>query len=134
MSKANFLVAVLILAVVGYVVIGQLNRAARTSHHLLALEVAKKIETQIEKVHRRLKRYPDAGNEFETLVLGKLDLHRYRVKLAVADFKRGCRNEPASFNVIAGPTGRESVISLQYFGCNYRRHYLFKGRLIRISH
>lgn len=134
MSKLNYLLVILILSVVGYVVIGQLNQAARSSYHLLAIEVIKKIHLHIEKACDQLKRYPDSDREFETFVLDKLkhDLHSYPGKLAVENFTPGSAVSPASFRVRVGPPDKEVVVSLKYYGSDYRAQLSYKGKLERL--
>lgn len=131
MTKINYLLAILLLAIVGYIVIGQLNQATRTSYDLLTYEVIKKININIEKTYKQLKRYPDADKEFESLVLNKLNLHDYRGRIKIEDFKPGNAMSPASFNVKAGASGKEAVISLKYYGTEYKYHLLYKGKLAR---
>lgn len=129
MSKLHYLLLVLVITIVGYVVVGQLNRATETARELTAQEVIKRISFTVEKAYRQLKRYPDAGEEFRRLVLEQLDLHRYPERIVVEGFIPGNARLPASFHLKVGPPDREVMISLRYYGSDYRVHLEYKGRL-----
>lgn len=132
MSKLNYLLLVLVITIVGYIVIGQMNRATETAHELTAEEVIKRINITIEKAYGQLKRYPDAGEEFRRLVLERLDLHHYPERIVIEGFIPGNARLPASFHLKVGPPDREVMISLRYYGSGYRVHPQYKGRLERI--
>lgn len=132
MSKINYLLLVLIITIVGYAVVGQMNRATETAHQLTAEEVIKRISITIEKAYRQLKRYPFADDEFKRLVLERLDLHHYPERIVIEGFIPGNARLPASFHLKVGPPDREVMISLRYYGSNYRLHLEYKGRLERM--
>lgn len=132
MSKLNYLLLVLVITIVGYIVIGQMNRATETAHELTAEEVIKRINITIGKAYGQLKRYPDAGEEFRRLVLERLDLHHYPERIVIDGFIPGNARLPASFHLKVGPPDREVMISLRYYGSGYRVHPQYKGRLERI--
>ncbi|MCP4157940.1 MAG: hypothetical protein GY757_60080 [bacterium] len=131
MSKINYLVVILLLCVLAYVIMGQLSEATGTSYELLAFEAIKRIDIKLKKAYMKLKRYPDANKEFETLVLDEFSLYDLKGKVIIRDFKPGSAAMPASFNLIAG-TGREKVtIPLEYYGSDFQNHFLYKGRLVK---
>ncbi len=133
MSKRSYLLIVLFLCLIGYVVTRQLRMAAESASTLLGEAVVKKIEYRISGVFRKLKRYPNADNEFETLVLGALDLGKYRRKIVFQKFIPGSKVAPAFFQVkIEGTTAAPPVIlSLEYYGSDYQSDIRLKGRLIK---
>jgi hypothetical protein len=129
-SKLNYLLTALVLLAVGYVVIGQLNRAGGTTYDLLADEVIETIRLNIRDAYARLKRYPDSADEFKTLVLDLLEPHRYGGKVKLSNFKPGNTVNPASFTLTAGGHDREVKVALYYYGSEYRNHLSYKGKLV----
>jgi hypothetical protein len=132
LSKINYLLIVLILLVVGYMITWQLRVATRSACQLLAAEVAEKIEIHVIKAYQKLKRYPDADREFETLVLHELDFARYPARMTLHRFKPGGPALPATFQVrIQAKTTAAIVVELAYYGVEYRENPLYKGKLLR---
>lgn len=133
MSKLNYLLVILFLCVAGYLITGQLRMASRTASQLTGAEMAKKIETRILKVFSRLKRYPDASDEFQRLVLGSIDTGKYRQAIFITGFVPGNSFTPARFTLkIEGAGALEPVIlNLRYYGVYYHPDPLLKGRLVR---
>ena len=130
MSKFNYLLTALVLLVVGYVVIGQLNRATGTTYDLLADEVIEAVRLNIRDVYRELKRYPDSAEEFKTLVLDPLDVHKYGGRVRINDFVPGNAVKPASFLLIAGGSHKEVKFTVYYYGSQYGNHLFYKGQLV----
>jgi hypothetical protein len=118
LSKLNYLVYILVLSIIGYVVIGQLKQTTETALQLIGAEIHEKIEIKIAETYRELKRYPNPDNEFETLVLGRLDFSRYPLHIKVQNFHAGNALYPATFQVvIKGKTTIKPVtLFLRYSG------------------
>jgi hypothetical protein len=132
MSKLNYLLVLLLVCAAGYIVIGQLVRASGTALELIADEVVKRAAITIKKAYVELKRYPDSDDEFKALVLERLDLQHYPMRIVIAGFIPGNTRLPASFNLKIGPTGREVVVKLRYYGSDYRSAPGYRGRLERL--
>lgn len=130
MSKFNYLLTALVLLVVGYVVIGQLNRAGGTTYDLLADEIIETIRLNIRDAYEQLRRYPDSAAEFKTLVLDPLELHRYGGRVKIDDFTPGNAVKPASFILKAGGADSEVKVTVYYYGSEYRNYLSYKGKLI----
>jgi hypothetical protein len=132
MSKLNYLLVLLLVCLTGYFVIGQLVRTSGTALELLADEVVKRAAITIKKAYIELKRYPDSGEEFKTLVLDRLDLQHFPIRIVIAGFIPGSARLPASFNLKIGPFGREVVVKLRYYGSDYRFAPGHEGKLERL--
>jgi hypothetical protein len=133
MSKQSYLLIILFLCIIAYVITGQFRLATESASHLLAREVVRKIELRISEVSKQLKRRPNAGQEFTTLVLDHLNLQNYRQEIRISNVIGGSKNSPAMFKVtIAGATLTSPVIlNMYYYGSEYRADLSLKGRLIR---
>ena len=133
MSKINYLLIVLILLGIGYIITSQLRLATQSASQLIAAEVAKKVEIHITKAYELLKRFPNSDDEFERMVLHRLDFSRYPQRIVIQDFKPGSRTTPAFFRVIIKEktTAPRIILSLEYYGCEYHDNPLYKGKLLR---
>ncbi len=127
------MLVILVLSITGYFVIGQLKLASGTAFQLTNVEIIEKIRIKIDETYRLLKRFPDSGAEFETLVLGKLDFSRYLLHIAVQNFFPGNRLMPASFRVII--KGKATIVPLilrlRYYGSEYQMDLRLKGTLTK---
>lgn len=130
MSKLRYLWVLLLLCAVGYVVVGQLDHATGTIYHLLSDEVNLRLEINIQTAYKQLKRYPDAGGEFQRLVLDPLELHRYPERLVIHGFTPGDTVTPASFQLKIGRPRKELTVSFLYYGSDYRSHLSYQGKLL----
>lgn len=132
MSKIHYLVALLVLCAVGYLLINQVNQMGCVASHMAGVEIVKKVEVQLSLAYRQLKRFPDGGKEFENMVLGKLELDGYPQRMMVENFIPGNQFAPAFFQVkVLGKTMRAPVIvTLEYYGCDYHKNFLYKGKLM----
>ncbi len=131
MSKIHFLLAVLLLLAVGGVTVHQLVQANASAHQLLAAELVARMEVNIRKAHKRLKRYPDSGREFKTLVLAPLNLNQYNHTITITHFKNGSPQRPATFFLNVGNRENMVRVKLEYFGREYDGRLLAKGKLVR---
>ena len=124
---------ILFLLVIGYIVTSQLRLATQSASQLLVVEIVKKIETRVTMVYQLLKRFPDSDDEFETLVLDQLELSGYPQRIMIQNFKPGSETKPASFQVIIKEKTTTSgvILSLEYYGAEYHRNPLYKGKLLR---
>lgn len=132
MGKLRYLITLCVLCAVGYLLITQLNQTRRVAANLLRTELVKKIEIQLRQACNKLKRCPDSGKEFETLVLGKLELERYPQRMMVQNFIPGNKRAPAFFQVkIIGKTMTPpTILTMEYYGSEYQKNFHYKGKLV----
>jgi hypothetical protein len=130
-SKLGYLLTILGLCLVGYGLTTQLHLASRSVTMLTAAEAVKHIRLHIHQARQTLKRFPNADDEFETLVLGELKPDRFRRTVSIDQFSPGSRLTPASFLlVIEGRTTIKPVVMrLEYFGREYVANPFLKGML-----
>jgi len=119
------------LAIIGLLFAVQFNEATHTATQLLTIDVVKKIKLRIAQVYKSLKRYPDSGDEFETLVLNHLDFSHYPVPIWVKNYVPGNSRKPAFFQVLLNKnTARGQIrIDMEYYGNEYHNNTAYKGNL-----
>jgi len=124
---------ILFLCVTGYLVTGQLRMASQTASQLGGAEMTKKIEIRIQEIASQLKRFPDAKEEFQQLVLGCINTKKYKQDISVTGFVPGNTLHPARFAIKIGGAIASKPVLLRfcYYGVNYHREPRLKGRLIR---
>lgn len=136
MSKLGYLLTILALCVIGYGLVTQLFLATRTTVTVTAAEAVKHIRLHIRDIRSGLYRFPNSDEEFETMVLGRIKLHRFHGNPVIIDhFTPGSRQTPASFRLTVKGTAATGpfTVRLEYYGCEYVADPFMKGTLRRIS-
>jgi hypothetical protein len=132
-SKLNYLAVIFFLLVIGFIMASQLKLATRSASQLIAAELLEKIEIHITKVYQGLKRFPNSADEFDTLVLHRLDLTHYPQPILIRGFQPGSSTAPAVFQVFIKEktTSASVILSLVYYGSEYEYNPLYKGKLFK---
>jgi len=131
MSKIRYLVLMVILVVVGFFMISQLMQTNHWAIRLLGVEIARNIQFHIGDAYRELKRFPNSREELEHLVLNHLQLGVCSQEIVIRNFLPGNERVPAFFQVcIQGSTTYYPLtLNFRYYGCEYHRHFFYKGKL-----
>ncbi len=133
MSKFHYLIALLLLSIIGYITVWQLRLVTGSAVQLISVEIVKKIDMRLQQVSRELKRVPDSDQEFALLVLGTMDFSSRYPRIAFHNFMPGSRVAPAFFQVfITSAAANEPIVfQVVYYGNDYQANLAFKGKLVK---